>query len=506
MVAKLTSEEVLNTFSINPNEVDIKNKKCPTKHELKEVRRTINNVLHRRTCTNSDYAPYKWAVIVIPKDQWIENKMKKLNKEIKAQALIDAKAAAADQAARDALTIDSAATIAIWTPLLRDENSVEVQLPEYDRNPDKFVIDNGWTDKQMRRYKIEHDVLKEDFEEYKIIDGAVILFMEECLDKSIWSELDTGDEFMDNHSARKILEHLESKFTEDQPVAIEEELNLLNKEPNLAEGLGKYFARIQGVHTRMKTTDEPVTETTMKRIVLGQLKKIPHMQEPMDDWKKLDNDKLNPKSFSEFRDYCIAEDIRKMDNKQTLSKMGVANAVVTAEENPRVEALEDSIIDIAKALSVLSSDMKSMKQEPPKKEPTKKEDSTAAILAQLQLLTNSQCLAAPQPASNVSALEKQLSDITSKLNNISNSGTTRAGTNTSGGRGKGKYVKKELTFNMYCSSCGVNPYHENDNCPPKKRQSWHQAGATWTDKKGGNTSKDHLWGKKKMMSFWEKDP
>ena len=139
-------------------------------------------------------------------------------------------------------------------------------------------------------------------------------------------------------------------------------------------------------------------------------------------------------------------------------------------------------------------------------EPPKQEESVAAMLKQL-LSDKNQCMAVPKPDDAVTSLQKQLTDITSKLANITNS-NSRAGTNTNGGdkggRG-GKYVKKEVTFNMFCSSCGVNYDHENDNCPPAKRQSWHKNGANWNDKKGGNTSKDHMWGKTRKISVFEKN-
>ena len=114
------------------------------------------------------------------------------------------------------------------------------------------------------------------------------------------------------------------------------------------------------------------------------------------------------------------------------------------------------------------------------------------------------CMSATKPESEVAGLEKQLADITTKLSNLTNSNNRAGTTKNSGGR-RGKFVKKEVTYNKYCSLCGVNYDHENDKCPPNKRQSWHKDGATWEDKKGGNTSKDHLWGKTRKISVFEKN-
>ena len=106
-----------------------------------------------------------------------------------------------------------------------------------------------------------------------------------------------------------------------------------------------------------------------------------------------------------------------------------------------------------------------------------------------------------KPDDKVSTLEKQLADITSKLSNITN----RAGTTNNGGGKKSNFVKKTVTFNKYCSLCGVVWDHDNDSYPPAKRQSWHKKRVTWDDKKGGNTSKDYLWGKTKKVLVWQKN-
>ncbi len=221
---------------------------------------------------------------------------------------------------------------------------------------------------------------------------------EAVVNSSSWSELDTGDEFVNKHSSRTILEHLEKKFTEDQPVAIKEEEKLLNDPRDLAEGLSKYFARMQAIQTRMKNTDKPVQEATMKRIFEGQMKMIPHMQDAVDEWiDELDIDKKNPKSYAELQAFCIKKDLRKVDNKQILNKAGIANSIetITSEPDPRIEALETGIVDIAKGLSVMASEMKDMKMASTT-EPPKQEELVVAMLKQL-LTDKNQCMAVSKP-------------------------------------------------------------------------------------------------------------
>ena len=82
----------------------------------------------------------------------------------------------------------------------------------------------------MNKRKIEYDIKKEEYQEYEVIDRATVKFIEAVVDRGAWTELDTGDEFLDKNLARTILKHLEKKFTEDQPVAINEEEKILNTE------------------------------------------------------------------------------------------------------------------------------------------------------------------------------------------------------------------------------------------------------------------------------------
>ena len=59
-----------------------------------------------------------------------------------------------------------------------------------------------------------------------------------------------------------------------------------------------------------------------------------------------------------------------------------------------------------------------------------------------------------------------------------------------------KKLYKEPTwwrqFNKYCSTCGVNLQHVAKDCKRQCHKNYDET-ATWTDKKGGQTKRDHLW-------------
>ena len=269
------------------------------------------------------------------------------------------------------------------------------------------------------------------------------------------------------------MEHLESKYTQDEPVDIDTELELLNSDPDLAKGLEAHFQMIQRVKERMKDTNEPVSETTMKRIIRGKLKRIPHMQDAMNDWD--DMDKGNNKTYVEFQTYCIAEDLKKVKDQNILSKIGIANSVEQVED-PRMQAMENNMLKMIEAMNVLSAKVQESEKENEKPK-AKESDAQTNLIAQL-LASNQQCLAAVQ----------------------NNNSDNNSNSSNSNGDGKPyKWVKKEVTWNKYCSSCGVTCDHENDDCTSK--QSWHKAGATYDDKKGGNTRNSHMWGKKTKKNF-----
>ena len=115
----------------------------------------------------------------------------------------------------------------------------------------------------------------------------------------------------------------------------------------------------------------------------------------------------------------------------------------------------------------------------------------------LCMRNNKLCVALNSSLYKHNSLQKQLADITNKLSNLSNSNSCAGTTTNGGGRGGrgGKFVKKEVTFNKFCSSCGVNYDHENDKCPPNKRQSWHKHQI----EKGSDTNRN----RKRQQRFME---
>ena len=111
---------------------------------------------------------------------------------------------------------------------------------------------------------------------------------------------------------------------------------------------------------------------------------------------------------------------------------------------------------------------------------------TNELLTQLLAQGNNKCLVAPPQDSKVAELEKQLAEARKAASKKNNST-------------KAKWESRKVTWNKYCSSCGITWDHENDNC--NNKQSWHKQGATYENKMGGSTMKEKLWGKTTSCRF-----
>ena len=72
-----------------------------------------------------------------------------------------------------------------------DRNFNEVELPEYDENPQVFEINGKRSEKQIARKKMEYSVAKELYKTLKVVNNAAILFLNNLFGKAIWAELDT---------------------------------------------------------------------------------------------------------------------------------------------------------------------------------------------------------------------------------------------------------------------------------------------------------------------------
>lgn len=186
------------------------------------------------------------------------------------------------------------------------------------------------------------------------------------------------------------------------------------------------------------------------------------MQDAMTEWNdKIDTNKKNSKSFVEFRKYCIKINLAKVGAKKALKSIGITN-LIEEVDNQRISKLEQGFDKLLQGLSSLNSKVNVVVAalQQLENKPNTLNDQNDLIT---KLLTNnSQYLAAP--SSKVSELEQKLGNVTNKLNNNNN--------NTNNKEIPDRYVL--MKWIHYCSSCGVNPTHANDNCPHK--QSWHKSG------------------------------
>ena len=208
------------------------------------------------------------------------------------------------------------------------------------------------------------------------------------------------------------------------------------------------------------------------------------MQEAMTEWDdKIDTDKK--KSFAEFRKYCIKVNLAKIGDKQMLKSIGIANSVEDVD-NERIGELEQGVDKLLQGLSTLNNKVNAVASAVQSIESKPKASNDQNDWITKLLANNNQCLVAP--SSKVAELEKKLADVTNKLNNNNNGNNNNGNNNNEVPDG---YVL--VKWIHYCSSCGVNTTHDNDNCT--RKQSWHKAGATYENQMGGNTQNMRMWGK-----------
>ena len=76
---------------------------------------------------------------------------------------------------------------------------------------------------------------------------------------------------------------------------------------NPEAGIAKYFQGLVDVQDKLKSTNEPQSDTTIKRHAKAQMKKLPNMQLAVNKWDKKE-DPTGVVSFMKFRNYFIKED------------------------------------------------------------------------------------------------------------------------------------------------------------------------------------------------------
>ena len=181
------SSDVLASFRIPSTEVEIEDPKNPTKMELTDLFHKLMTNLSEQVCVNLDWGKVGWAIVVILNNLWIGQMLPLKNQAIKEEELATAILAESDVAIKNALHIDHATVKALWEPKLLDENSRDVQLPQYDKNPGLFKINSSWTDKQRGEEKIKYKIQKDLYETYVTMDRAASMYIKHSIDA--WSML-----------------------------------------------------------------------------------------------------------------------------------------------------------------------------------------------------------------------------------------------------------------------------------------------------------------------------
>ena len=203
-------------------------------------------------CYDIRLDPTKWSVLLIKEDKYKAYKVKEHNDAAKAKALKDAKAAAANDAAAELLTIDTAAVKTEWEKNIITNSSEEAQLPTFP-NPGMFTPVDSWTKKRIIQEQEKYHMDRDNYERCIIIQHAGRKWLEDIYGKNAWFELKANDDkFQPMITIRAIVEHLESKATKNEPVDINAEVKKLTNPCNPTEGMAAFFQGLKIVHTKLK--------------------------------------------------------------------------------------------------------------------------------------------------------------------------------------------------------------------------------------------------------------
>ena len=276
---KLTIPEVLDGFIIKPEQIEIKNVRYPSRIECNETRKALRKNLAGIPSFDPRLEPMKWSITLIPEKKYIEYKIEKHNKAVVLKALDDAKAAlaATDEEAAEALTVDTPSVKTAWENLIYTESSAEVQLPTFT-NPGLFKPDASWNTKRIAQELETYHMDRDNYEGHMVIQHAGRKWLESIYGSHAWDELQSDDdEYQDMITLREIMEHLESKATKNEPVDIDGEIEKLTIPYNATEGMPAFFQRLKIIQTKLKDTEEPQTDTTLKRHAKREMLKVPHM-------------------------------------------------------------------------------------------------------------------------------------------------------------------------------------------------------------------------------------
>ena len=309
----VSANDMLKSFKYKPEDCKIADTTLISKVEMRTMRRMMTENCMGLTCYDKDLEPVGWAATIIPEGKWREVKAKIINKQKLQEIIAQQKAAATtpDRAAR--INKNTAAVQTAYNAVKIGVNDAACAPPTFD-NPYYFEGDDSWDEPKILLESAKHTRLSHRYETFKEVDSANILWLEAVVGKDQWHELDQGEYYENIHSSRDILEYLEQQSQHDVPIDIEKELEIFNSDPDVSKGVASYFRRQNEIKNKLKDTNEPISEATMKRVALGHFNKIDHLQGTVKKWRR-DKDPNGTEDFNDLRDWFSSENRIDRTNK-----------------------------------------------------------------------------------------------------------------------------------------------------------------------------------------------
>ena len=170
--------------------------------------------LTKLSCLETDFDNFKWAIFLVKPKEFADSRRVKINVERLTKTMDNVLVALAGQdPPGDPDTVTEDSVQGNWQPVTN--RSPEVQLPVIT-NPGRFVSDVNWNKTRRGHEKEVYNQNREQYETKEIINQALVALLEEIFTKERWANLNTGNDYNNQHTAQKNLEHLESKYHKDQ--------------------------------------------------------------------------------------------------------------------------------------------------------------------------------------------------------------------------------------------------------------------------------------------------
>ena len=123
-----TVNEIKDTFHYQVREFNI-NREYPTKSQMQEVRRKFMKNLTKLSCLETDFDNFKWAILLVKPQEFVDNRRVKINIERLTEAMDNARTAlAGEDPPGDPDTVTEESVEGDWTPVTN--TNPEVQLTQ----------------------------------------------------------------------------------------------------------------------------------------------------------------------------------------------------------------------------------------------------------------------------------------------------------------------------------------------------------------------------------------